>query len=76
MHNRIRDKHSQSKLKTKPMDKKQLKQALISILVGAAIMALNAILTGLLELVKSHQEQLIPSVTGMVYFFRTWKPIA
>lgn len=58
------------------MDKKQLKQALISILVGAAIMALNAVLTGLLELLRDNQEKLIPTVTGMVYYFRNWKPIA
>ena len=53
-----------------------LKKALYSILIGAAIMALNQIVAVLLEFLKSNQEILIPSVTGMIHYLKSWKTSA
>ena len=55
------------------MDKAQLQKALISILIGAAIMALNQIIGVLLEFIQHHYDVVIPTVTGMVHYLGKWK---
>ena len=58
------------------MGKEKLKQALISIVVGSAIVAVANILQGLADLLLEYKDQTIPAATGMVHYLRTWKPTA
>ena len=55
------------------MDRGTIKKALISILIGAAIMMLNQVMGLLLELLKNNQEIVIPSVGGMLHFLTPWR---
>lgn len=55
------------------MNKDQLKKALISILIGSAVMMLGQVFSLILDLLKTYQQDLVPPVTGMVYFIKSWK---
>lgn len=55
------------------MSKEQFHKTLISILIGTAIMTLNQVVGLLLELLKTHQNIIIPAVTGMVHYLSPWK---
>lgn len=55
------------------MNKDQLQKAIISILVGAAIMVLNQLFAVLLEYISSHLNDIVPVVSGMVMYLSKWK---
>lgn len=46
------------------------KKAVLSILIGVAIMVLNQVFSLLLEFLKAHQAILVPTVTSMIHFLK------
>ena len=55
------------------MNKEHLKKALISILVGTAIALSTSLFNLLIDLLKNYQHSIIPIVTGVVHYMKTWK---
>lgn len=49
----------------------ELKKALYSIVIGAAVVAAANILQGLIDLLLDYKETLIPTATGMLHYLRS-----
>ena len=52
------------------MPSTELRKAVISILIGAAVMALANILQGVLNLILDYKDSLIPATTAGISYFR------
>jgi len=54
---------------------KNIKQALIAILIGASISFLSVLFEGLLNLLQDHGPEVVGSLAGVGRFLLKWKPV-